>query len=211
MKDIPEAEEIVRISEEVTQKWHREEGKIRSLEEAISVLSSSQYSGIAANIEALSIINTTLWHQEDRARDTDAHDSVIAEVKRTIDGLNEARVNMVEEIDSILYKRIEFNIDAPLNTETPGSVMDRLAILCLKEYHMRAEAEREDSTDKHREKCAEKLSGIIRQIKDLSAAYDQLIEEIGRGERRYAMYRQYKMYNDPELNPVLYSKKKVRR
>lgn len=208
MKKFADAGEIVTISGNVISKWHEKEGGITSLDGAFAAISENIYSDITACIEAVSIINTTLWHEEDRARDTGADAATIAEVKRRIDRLNAARVVKAEEIDSIIYKKINFNINAPLNTETPGSVIDRLTILCLKKYHMKLEAERSDASPEHRKRCAEKFSAIEQQMDDLSAAYDNFMKEIAEGKRRYKMYRQFKMYNDPELNPVLYGQKK---
>lgn len=207
MKSIPSAEQTIEISENVISRWHKEENRISSLEDAVKIISDKKYTGLLKSIQLLSIMNTTLWHEEDKARDNRSNDSIIADIKRKIDRLNATRVNMVEEIDDILYRSIKFNADAPLNTETPGSVIDRLTILSLKKYHMAVEAERNDSSAEHRAKCAEKFELICKQINDLAEAYNSLIHEIENGRRRYAMYRQFKMYNDPDLNPVLYGKK----
>ena len=207
MQGIPKANQIIKISDRVVSIWHEEESGISSLEDALSIIARSKDEDIPGHVEILSIINTTLWHEEDKARDSEADDSTIADVKRKIDRLNGARVDKVEEIDSILFSRISFNENATMNTETPGSVIDRLSIFCLKRYHMDFEAGRSDSSEEHRNKCNEKLALINQQISDLSDAYDNLLEEIKEGKRRYSMYRQFKMYNDPELNPVIYGKK----
>ena len=207
MIEIADAKKIVNISEKVISRWHKKENGMASPDDASAVISENIYDDIPACIEALSKINTALWHEEDKARDAGADDSVIAGVKRKIDALNAARADKVEEIDSIIYNRINFDINTPLNTETPGSVIDRLTILCLKKYHMKLEAERNDAPEVHRIKCSEWLSAISKQIEDLSSAYDILLEETAEGKRRYGICRQFKMYNNPELNPVLYGQK----
>ena len=117
------------------------------------------------------------------------------------------RTLKIEEIDKILFQGTNFNDKAPLNTETVGSVIDRIIILALKKFHMNYEANRKGSSKELRDKCAIKLNMINKQMNDLIKAYNILIDEINSGKRRYALYSQFKMYNDPELNPVLYNKK----
>ena len=99
-----------------------------------------------------------------------------------------------------------FNENAVISTETPANVIDRLTILSLKQYHMELEANRKDSSEALKNNCAEKFAMINKQMDDLTSAYNIFIEEIKSGKRRYALYRQFKMYNDPELNPVIYKK-----
>lgn len=169
-------------------------------------MSNINKSDIYYHIELLSLINTALWHEEDKARDPDADDSNIADVKRKIDKLNAMRVNKVEEIDKVLYQSNRINNEAPINSETVASIIDRLSILALKKYHMEYEANRKDAPGELRNKCAQKLIMINGQLIDLTNAYDQLIEDIKSGSRRYALYGQFKMYNDPELNPAIYKK-----
>ena len=207
MKEILKSKQIIKISDDIIFKWHAAGEMISDIKEALDIFAGAGNNDIEARVEALSIINTTLWHEEDRARDAKADFATIAEVKRRIDRINAARVNKVEEIDSIIYNEFNFNYKAPLNTETPGSVIDRLTILCLKKYHMKLEAERTDASMEHRKRCGENFSAVDQQMDDLSAAYDNFIKEIIEGKRRYKMYRQFKMYNDPELNPVLYGQK----
>jgi chromosome segregation ATPase len=207
MNMIPLSETVKEISENIINKWHALEHELSSFDDSLILTEFRDSSSIEHHIELLSLINTYQWHEEDRARDVQASDADIAAVKRSIDKLNAMRVNKTEEIDNLMFGHFTFNNDAPLNTETPGSVIDRLTILALKKYHMEYEANREDSSEQLRLKCAEKLSTIRKQMNDLSEAYTSLIDEIRAGRRRYALYRQFKMYNDPELNPVLYKKK----
>ena len=95
--------------------------------------------------------------------------------------------------------------NATINTESPAWAIDRLAILALKIYHMRIEAERKDASDEHRERCRKKLGVLLEQLQDLSTAIDTLLEDIEAGRKYMKVYRQMKMYNDKDTNPVLYA------
>lgn len=155
--------------------------------------------------------NYELWHQEDIARDPDAVDSEIARVKRNIDKLNQKRNDMIEQVDEkiseTLYSRnISLTENARMNSETPGSIIDRLSINMLKIYHMLEQTLRSDASQQHIEKCKQKLSILEIQKKDLSNCLTELLEDLEKGDRFFKVYRQMKMYNDPALNPVLYSK-----
>ena len=128
-------------------------------------------------------------------------------IKRRIDQLNQERTDKVEQIDE--YFRLKFESsktlpDAALNTETPAWAMDRLSILALKIYHMKAETERKNAEPGHIMACKLKLAVLLEQQKDLSRAIDQLLENIRQGKTSLKTYKQMKMYNDPSLNPVLY-------
>lgn len=151
--------------------------------------------------------NFDLWHEEDAARSPDAPDSTIAFVKHEIDRLNQRRNDLVEKIDLALLDEVgPQNELAPLHSETPGLIVDRLSILALKIYHTAEEAHRESATEQHRRRNLERLYILEQQRNDLASCLDQLWQQILRGERRFRLYRQMKMYNDPELNPVLYSR-----
>ena len=97
--------------------------------------------------------------------------------------------------------------EARINTESPAWAVDRLSILALKIYHMKEQAERNDASEEHRQRCASKLSVLLEQQQDLGTAIDQLLEDIEAGRKYMKVYRQMKMYNDPSTNPVLYGKK----
>jgi cell division protein FtsB len=155
--------------------------------------------------------NFLLWHEEDKARDVGATDTQIAAVKRAIDRYNQQRNDSTEQIDDYLKSWLESQeisppADAPLNTETPGSAIDRLSILALRLYHMREQTERADATADHLARARQKLAIMHEQQRDLSAALVDLWGDLLSGRKRLALYRQFKMYNDPTLNPYLYKK-----
>ena len=155
-------------------------------------------------------IDTVQWHFEDIIRDPAIGPSAALVLKRRIDKSNQDRTDLVERIDSYfltLYKDVTPLPDATINTESPAWAIDRLSILALKIYHMRLEAERKDATADHRQKCAAKLNVLLEQQKDLSSAINTLIEDIANGKKYMKVYKQMKMYNDTETNPVLYAKK----
>lgn len=152
-------------------------------------------------------IDTVQWHLEDIIRDPHIDPVDALNLKRRIDRSNQVRCDMVEYIDSYLldkYKDIVPVANARINTETPAWAIDRLSILALKIYHMRAEVERDDVDEEHRAACQAKLDVLIQQQQDLSTAIEELIEDIEAGRKYMKVYRQMKMYNDPSLNPVLY-------
>ena len=149
--------------------------------------------------------NFDLWHQEDEARSPLASDAVIAEVKHAIDRINQRRNDLVEQLDATLLAAAGAqNSKAPLHSETPGLIIDRLSILELKVYHTREEVERPSASDAHHARNEERLALLERQRTDLAGCLDTLWAEVVSGTRRFSLYRQLKMYNDPELNPVLY-------
>ena len=159
--------------------------------------------------------NFELWHQEDMARDPDAPDSKIAAVKRAIDVLNQRRNDMIEQMDQYLLdalqsKNIKYTADAEMNSETPGSIIDRLSINALKIYHMDEEIQRLDVTDEHWKKCSGKLSVLQDQRNDLKKSLETLLADLSSGKKQLKVYQQMKMYNHEILNPVLYQKAKTR-
>jgi len=153
--------------------------------------------------------NFDLWHLEDRARDTDATDTVIADVKRAIDKTNQHRNDLVEKVDNALMAALATaglpNLQSPLHSETPGMILDRLSILSLKIFHTEEETQRRDASEEHRERNRQRLSILQEQRSALTGCLAELWQQVVRGERRFQLYRQMKMYNDPTLNPVLYA------
>ncbi|MBR8730662.1 hypothetical protein IX339_000092 [Porphyromonas levii] len=156
-------------------------------------------------------IDTVQWHMEDIMRDPDIDPAEALATKRKIDRNNQERTDLVELIDSYLLDRfygVKVLPDATINTESPAWAIDRLSILQLKIYHMRGEAER-PGTDEHQRMSANaKLSVLIQQNTDLITAIDTLLQDIEAGRKQIKVYKQMKMYNDPNLNPVLYNRRK---
>lgn len=153
--------------------------------------------------------NFLLWHEEDIARSPDANDHRIAEVKRAIDRYNQQRNDWIEKLDDLITAELEKlqiqpSPDAPINTETPGSVIDRLSILSLRIYHLQEQLERDDVETEHLESVRTKLAICNVQRDELSTALQHLLDDIFTGVKRHRTYRQLKMYNDPALNPYLY-------
>ena len=154
-------------------------------------------------------IDTVQWHFEDIIRDPNIDPVAALALKRRIDKSNQDRTDLVEQIDSYfrtLYKEVHVLDNARLNTESPAWAIDRLSILALKIYHMKDETLREDATPGHVAKCKAKLQILLEQQQDLSTAIDQLLEDIAAGKIYMKVYRQMKMYNDADTNPVLYKK-----
>ena len=156
-------------------------------------------------------IDTVQWHLEDLIRDPQIDPVEALVLKRRIDRSNQERTDMVEYIDSYFldkFKDVAIESGAKINTESPAWAIDRLSILALKIYHMAQEVARKDVSLQHVEECGRKLAVLRQQQDDLSAAIDQLLEDIAAGRKYMKTYKQMKMYNDPALNPVLYGAKK---
>lgn len=152
-------------------------------------------------------IDTVQWHLEDHIRKPDIDPSAGMALKRRIDKSNQDRTDTVERIDD--YFSQEFSDVSPkpaarINSETPAWLLDRMSILMLKIYHMDEQARRTDAGEEHRRRCAAKLSVLQEQKEDMRQAFDQLVEDISSGTRRFKIYRQMKMYNDATMNPALY-------
>ena len=152
-------------------------------------------------------IDAVQWHLEDIIRDPAIVPTQALMIKRRIDRSNQDRTDMVERIDHYfmeLFSKIDPLPQAGINTETPAWAIDRLSILALKIYHMGVEATRTDATEEHKEKCTHKLNVLLEQRIDLSTAIDALLDDLEKGRKYMKLYKQMKMYNDPNLNPVLY-------
>ena len=151
-------------------------------------------------------IDTLQWAYEDIIRDPEIDPAEALSLKRKIDASNQERTDTVELLDEYFlkkYSNVEILQDASINTESPAWALDRLSILELKIYHMRIEANRIDASENHKEKCSLKLEVLIQQREDLSLAIDELLDEISKGQKYMKTYKQMKMYNDEELNPIL--------
>ena len=155
-------------------------------------------------------IDTVQWHYEDIIRDPQIDPVAALTLKRKIDASNQDRTDMVEYIDSYFldkYKHVKSKANATINTESPAWGVDRLSILALKIFHMNEEATRVDASDAHRAACQKKLDILLDQRVDLSTAIDTLLSDIEKGDKYMKVYKQMKMYNDDELNPVLRGQK----
>ena len=167
--------------------------------------------GLSQRMLALYHYNFALWHEEDLARDPDVGDEIIAQVKRNIDTLNQKRNDMIERVDESILEELSAKGVSPrpgsrMNTETPGSALDRLFINALKIYHMTEESERTDASEEHWATCRAKRQTLKLQRADLGASLSDLMEDLKDGSKHMKVYRQMKMYNDETLNPVLYRK-----
>ncbi|MFC6647413.1 DUF4254 domain-containing protein [Granulicella cerasi] len=191
------ATEIVRLHQQTNAHWH----------DAAQSFAAPQPDTFAALVLQQHRANFDLWHREDAARDTHATDAAIAEVKHDIDRLNQRRNDLAERIDEQLLREAGSQpADAALHSETPGMMIDRLSILSLKIFHTEEEAERADAEPSHRERNLRRLNVLREQRDDLTGCLDELWAAVQQGQRRFKLYRQMKMYNDPTLNPVLYGR-----
>lgn len=208
------AEEIVALQDRMTHAWHampdarRESSSARPAAEAGGGKKAAEdWLGLVARQHRA---NFDLWHIEDEARAPGATDAEIAGVKRRVDKTNQLRNDLAEELDRTLLSWLESrglpNHAAPLHSETPGMIVDRLSILSLKIYHTREEAERADAPPGHAARNRGRLTILEEQRTDLAGCLDALWRDTLSGTRRFKLYRQLKMYNDPSLNPAIYGK-----
>lgn len=190
---------IVELQEEATRRWH---GPGPGASELDALVVEQGFDDLVLGQHRA---NFDLWHEEDQARDPGATPERIVEIKRAIDRLNQRRNDLMERIDGALLQAAgEQRAEAPLHSETPGMMIDRLSILELKRFHTAEEIARADGDERHARRNRERLTVLEEQRDDLRGALDALWTDVMSGKRRFKLYRQMKMYNDPELNPVLY-------
>jgi hypothetical protein len=193
-----DASQLVELQIKLVDRWHRQ-----------AVDNPYQGQELLERVCQQHAFNFRLWHEEDIARSPDVSDSKIAEVKRNIDRLNQQRNDAIEQIDDWLSARLQERgiapaSDAPQNSETPGSCVDRLSIMAIRMYHLSEQAQRKDASLEHRQKAQGRLLVCGMQQRDLQTALQRLADAIAAGQMRHRTYRQFKMYNDPSMNPYLY-------
>ena len=192
---------ISALHDELTQRWHHEAFETWRPP-------SSEAEEWIALVARQHLANFELWHTEDQARTPDATDSDLARVKRRIDETNQRRNDLSEQLDQFLLTALAAEglprAEAPLHSESPGLIIDRLSILALKIFHTREETERINAPDGHAERNRQRLEILLTQRGDLAACLNDLWLETLAGKRRFKLYRQLKMYNDPALNPAVY-------
>jgi hypothetical protein len=152
-------------------------------------------------------IDAVQWHLEDIIRSPVIDPAEALAIKRRIDKSNQDRTDMVERLDDFFleeFKNVKFPSETRINSETPAWLLDRMSILMLKIFHMKEQTERKDATADHIKSTRAKLAILMEQKSDMQLAFDELIDDIAQGKRRFKVYRQMKMYNDPSLNPTLY-------
>ncbi len=197
------AELCYQIFEESTSCYHEQDNVDAEMNNPYEYRSIEYYLFLKNWVDAVQ------WHLEDIIRDPDIEPAEALEIKRRIDRLNQRRTDLVELLDGYFwdkYKNIKILSDATVNTESPAWAIDRLSILCLKIYHMEQEVQRREVPQAHVKMCDDKLSVLLEQKRDLILAINQFLEDIETGRKYMKVYRQMKMYNDPELNPILYKK-----
>lgn len=186
------APEIAARQSELTLRWHQTTPAVSG-------------EGFPRLLEENHLRNFALWHEEDIARRDDLGFEAVYRAKRAIDRFNQERNNFAEEMDKAIVAELHPpESGCPRNSETPGMMIDRLSILALKEYHMQEETVRADASAEHRAKCSDKLARIRQQRADLTTCLADLLAEVAAGRRTFSVYFQFKMYNDPALNPQLY-------
>jgi uncharacterized protein DUF4254 len=201
-----DALQIVRLHDEATLRWHR--GEPSPGEADAFTVDSQPSAGLSELVLAHHRSNFDLWHEEDKTRAPGATDGELACGKHAIDALNQARNDLMEAMDRLLLEAVgKQRPDAPLHSESPGLILDRLSILALKLYHTAEESCRASASEAHRQRNLERLHLLEDQRGDLAGCLDALWTEVLAGRRRFKLYRQLKMYNDPELNPAVYSHK----
>ncbi len=193
--------QIAELQTEAVRRWHQQE-------------LDNPYTGLLAVVCRQHQYNYLLWHEEDIARSPHVSDAKIAGVKRAIDGYNQQRNDWIERIDETLLQMLTVggilpNAEAVLNTETPGSAMDRISIMALRIYHFEEQLERNDVDAEHVTMVREKLRRCCQQREDLTESLGDLLHDIFTGRKLLKVYRQMKMYNDPALNPYLYQAQKL--
>lgn len=200
-----DARQITELHDKATADWHHVDTPLDPLKSKDSQPTADPLIEVAL---AHHRANFDLWHEEDKAREPDVSDAYITQVKHAIDAFNQTRNDLVEAMDrALLAAAGTQNSEAPLQSESPGLIVDRLSILALKIYHTAEEVHRASASEAHHQKNLSRLAFLEEQRNDLANCLDTLWSEVLQGKRRFKLYRQMKMYNDPDLNPMVYAHK----
>lgn len=203
-----DARQITELHDQATARWHQDDTSLDPLKSTQPRDSKLTADPLIEMVLAHHRANFDLWHEEDKAREPDVSDAHITRVKHAIDAFNQIRNDLVEEMDRALLNAAgPQNSAAPLQSESPGLIVDRLSILALKIYHTAEEIHRATASEAHHQKNINRLALLQEQRNDLAACLDVLWSEVLQGKRKFKLYRQMKMYNDPDLNPMVYAHK----
>lgn len=193
-------QQVILLHNSLTVQWHENASYKPIIKESWLELVAEQHG-----------YNFDLWHEEDNAREPGALDAVVAQTKRTIDALNQKRNDTITQLDIVLnesvFKATKDCLALPFNSETVGSIVDRLSIASLKEFHMQEQLQRSDVSHQHIQSCAGALHSLQTQKKDLATSLQILCDDIANQRKYNKIYQQFKMYNDPNLNPKIYKSK----
>lgn len=190
---LPDVSTLIHLHDSLIEKWKKDGVQLSE-------------KGFLSIVEENHALNFQLWHAEDRARREDKGHTFVYHAKREIDSCNQQRNNRIQDMDTWLIDTLKpaSPENCPLNSETPGMIIDRLSILALKSYHMSAQTKREDVDQVHHLTCLQKARQLQQQRKQLSECLTSFLREITAQQRTFSVYYQHKMYNDPSLNPEIY-------
>ena len=194
MTSIPTVAEIATLHEERIIRWKKAEE------------TPPHHHPLLKLVDENHAFNYKLWHAEDRARRDDSGYEFVYRAKRDIDHYNQQRNNRMESMDEWFFNQLQpaSHIICPVHSETPGMMIDRLSILALKSYHMAIQTTRPEVDHQHRQSCQVRLDTLKTQQHQLQDCLAALLHDTLNKTRTFRVYHQFKMYNDPALNPELY-------
>ena len=198
---------VAPILQAVVERWHESESAVSDWDSACTAIPAREADGWAATVERLQLINTFQWHEEDRSRDSGANDTTLAEVKRSIDASNRRRVQTVDCLDDQIHTGLQslgvLDAAAPLNSESPGSIIDRLSVLVLKIYHVGEAVAALSGDDPDELRAMQgRLAILTEQMNDLGTCLDRLLDGIRAGRIGLKLYRQVKIYRQADTGKL---------